>query len=611
MEQAMTAPTGARGPRREVARYGYRDSDGTLLYEVVRYVNPDGSKSFLQCRPAGLGKAGTGAIPPGGIVWGLAEGDYLRKSRLNGGGPEWISQRNGEAPSPGAVHLEACPRVPYRLPEFPKHNFVFTTEGEGDSHSLDAWDLFATTNAGGAGGGHLWTGFAEYFRGKRVCHLLDNDGPGRKHAIARARALAGVVVEQAILELPGVAEGGGDISDWIRDGHTEAEFRKLVGAAEPLTSAGIDERAARWGVDDRELRREQPSPPPSYGEPPPKTEHRDDAAFKLTKLGALLKEPKEKVAWLLYSRLPAGGLGLMAGKPKAGKSTWVRCLCLAVARGEKFLGWDTAQGPVIYVALEEKRDQVRQHFEDLGGTDEDEIYIHCDPAPAQALLAAQRAVALHKPVLLVIDPLLKFVRVKDANDYVQITNALEPLLTLARESGAHVLLVYHMGKGDKPDPVDSALGSTAFAGSVDTLLVYKRTEKGRTLVTVQRYGTDLVETMVTWDPERRSVALGAERTRAEIERIKTEIIEILSHLKPGSVLAPTEEQICGSIEGKNVVKRAALRELMKAGEVTRQGAGKRGDPFHYRLPSPVGEEEPKPDSPEGEAQEGLWPEENL
>ena len=79
----------------------------------------------------------------------------------------------------------------------------------------------------------------------------------------------------------------------------------------------------------------------------------DEAKLNLTSLGGLLKEPEEKVTWILDGILPAGGLSLIAGKPKAGKSTFVRCLALAVAQGRPFLNRATAKGAVLYLALEE------------------------------------------------------------------------------------------------------------------------------------------------------------------------------------------------------------------------------------------------------------------
>jgi hypothetical protein len=75
--------------------------------------------------------------------------------------------------------------------------------------------------------------------------------------------------------------------------------------------------------------------------------------------------------------------------------------------------------------------------------------------------------------------LLRFVRVRDANDYAVVTAALEPLVTLARETGAHVLAVHHEGK--LTGTAVTASSATAFFGAVDTALLLRRSEKYRTL----------------------------------------------------------------------------------------------------------------------------------
>ncbi len=109
-----------------------------------------------------------------------------------------------------------------------------------------------------------------------------------------------------------------------------------------------------------------------------------------------------------------------------------------------------------------------------------------------------------KPTLVIIDPVLRMVRVRDANDYAQVSNALEPLMSIARQHSTHVLLVYHLGKGERADATDSILGSTAFFAAVDTALIMKRSELYRTLQSRQRYGTDLPETTLEFEtcPER-------------------------------------------------------------------------------------------------------------
>jgi RecA-family ATPase len=184
-----------------------------------------------------------------------------------------------------------------------------------------------------------------------------------------------------------------------------------------------------------------------------------------------------------------------------------------VAQGEPFLDRTTVKGAVLYLALEEKRSEVRKHFQALGANGREPLFVHVDCAPVNALLAAKRAIEQHRPVLVIIDPLLKFARVSDANDYAQVNAALEPLLDLARKSGAHVVLVYHTGKGEKSDAVDSACGTTALGAAVDTILVLKRTERYRTLQTVQRYGMDLAETVLDFDSDRRTVLLARRNPR--------------------------------------------------------------------------------------------------
>lgn len=296
----------------------------------------------------------------------------------------------------------------------------------------------------------------------------------------------------------------------------------------------------------------------------------------LVGVGELLGEPAETQAWVVDGRLPAAGLGLLAGKPKAGKSTAGRCLVLSVSRGAPWLGFATIQGPVIYLALEEKRAEVRKHFRALGATDDDPIYLLCASAPDDALARLRVEVERRRPVLVVIDPLFRFVRVVDGNDYATMTAALEPLLVLARETGACVLLVHHLGKGERNDG-DNVLGSTAIFGAVDSALLMKRTERYRTLSSIQRYGDDLEEIIVELDPVTRGVSAGGTREAAEQTHAEGLILTFLD----GASAPKTEAEIDDGVECRTKPKRAALRALVKAGKVSRTGRGGRGNPFLF------------------------------
>lgn len=149
-----------------VATYDYRDSEGTLLYQVVRYSN----KTFKQRRPDG-----------------------------NGG---WT------------YSVKGLPRVLYRLPELLAAGpevWVFIVEGEKDVDNLLACGLVATTNSGGAG---KWKHLSDTsaLEGRSVVVIPDKDEAGYRHAQEVCKRLQDQAKELRYLQLPG---DGKDVSDWL------------------------------------------------------------------------------------------------------------------------------------------------------------------------------------------------------------------------------------------------------------------------------------------------------------------------------------------------------------------------------------------------------------
>ena len=296
----------------------------------------------------------------------------------------------------------------------------------------------------------------------------------------------------------------------------------------------------------------------------------------LTPLGELLKEPEENVTWLVDGLLPTGGFSIMAAKPKVGKSTLARDLSFSIARGNPFLGRAVAQGPVLYFALEEKRSEVRRHFKDMGASGEEPIFIYSDRVQSNAIDQIRAVVHEKKPVLVIIDPLFRFIKVKDTSAYAEITNALEHLLLLSRETGTHVLCIHHSSKGNRQGG-DSLLGSTAIFGSVDTLILLKRLDSYRTIQSTQRYGNDLPETVLGFDSAQRTVTIGKSKHDADLDSLKGALLDYLA--LSGEPL--TEAVICEEVEGRTALKRKALRELVAGGTVARAGKGGKSDPFKY------------------------------
>ena len=177
IEHAPMPPRASRQQRKIDAVYSYLDEDGRLLYEAVRF-RP---KGFAYRRRDGVGE----------YVW----------------------------------NLDGVRRVPYRLSELLNTADVFVAEGEKDVDRLVALGLTATCNPGGAG---KWDpAYDQYFGGKGVTVIPDNDEEGRRHAYQVAASLYGTAAAVMVLELPDLPPKG-DVSDWLDAGGTRERLLELA-----------------------------------------------------------------------------------------------------------------------------------------------------------------------------------------------------------------------------------------------------------------------------------------------------------------------------------------------------------------------------------------------
>jgi hypothetical protein len=303
--------------------------------------------------------------------------------------------------------------------------------------------------------------------------------------------------------------------------------------------------------------------------------------FSFSTLEMVLAEPVEITPFLVENMLPQGGVSIFGAKPKAGKSVMVRNLAMSVARGESFLGRACHQGTVLVLALEEKRAEVINHFRMMGGIDE-AIHLHVGAAPGsskEGLAALAMAVDIYQPVLVIVDPIFKLVRVRDSSDYAELTRELEPVIELARTTDCHIALTHHLGKMVR-EGGDDVLGSTAIFGAVDTLALMRRLKDNqRTLQTIQRYGTDLVEVAVPLDEQSGRIGLGALVSVLKLDDARARVLEVLSRF--ANDYWPTTDKIRETAElDRNLCVRA-LKELAEAGEIQVRGTGKARDPFQY------------------------------
>jgi hypothetical protein len=179
--------------------YDYYDAEGTLLYQVVRFV----PKKFRQRRPN----------PKGGWIWSL----------------------------------DGVERIPYQLPEMleaiGEGHPILIVEGEKDVETalrmrLELEDssgrLFSATTAPG-GAGKWRPSFSRFFKGAHVWIVPDIDEAGFDHARQVAKRLRGVAESIKVLRLPSTTRHF-DLSDWAAQGKTGADLLHLADQSPYLLS---------------------------------------------------------------------------------------------------------------------------------------------------------------------------------------------------------------------------------------------------------------------------------------------------------------------------------------------------------------------------------------
>lgn len=170
--------------------YVYHEANGFPIYEALRYLKPDGSKTF---------------------------------------------KMRSYAPSGGHIHgIEGIEPVPYRLPELNKSavtgDIVYILEGEKDVNRAYKEGLTATTNHTGTAASNHWKTLAKWMIGRHVVILADNDWAGWNHAVKVAKHIESHAASIKVIEIPG-ALFKGDFSDYLDSGHELSEFLAIANEA--------------------------------------------------------------------------------------------------------------------------------------------------------------------------------------------------------------------------------------------------------------------------------------------------------------------------------------------------------------------------------------------
>ncbi len=322
--------------------------------------------------------------------------------------------------------------LPYNLPAIAANPnaTIYITEGEKCADTLISLRLLATCNAGGAGN---WRpALNQHFANRHVVILPDNDEAGEKHLHKLLDELDDVAASIRVCRLPDLPPKG-DVVDWLSAGNDLDELKRALNEAEPIND-GLGMTLA-----------------------------------DLARLDVTTPEP-------VHEHLPHG-FTLLAGAPKAGKSTFMEWLAFEVS----------VDVPVLYLALEYSLPMLQARFGWMSSRPN--IRLFCEgQLPKMDDGGSERLEHLLKklrPKLTVIDTLAKVKRPGSDRGYEGETEAMGELKELFAAHDLSCVCIHHTRKAsihdNADDPFDRILGSTALAAVPDNLMVLL-SDSGKTVL---------------------------------------------------------------------------------------------------------------------------------
>lgn len=208
----------------------------------------------------------------------------------------------------------------------------------------------------------------------------------------------------------------------------------------------------------------------------------------------LMEKNVKGISYCIDAFLPTG-LAVLAGSPKAGKSFFIFDMGIHIAEGEPFLGYQVNRSGVLYYALEDSENRLKDRL--LGFVEEApaNLYISTSaPTLEDGLLEQIRSfVETHPDTrLIIIDTLQKIRKNAEAsygNDYAELAD----IKTLADLLGICILVIHHTRKASDADPFNKILGTNGIAGTADTLFVLDKNPKDPDNAILHCRGRDIEE----------------------------------------------------------------------------------------------------------------------
>lgn len=206
------------------------------------------------------------------------------------------------------------------------------------------------------------------------------------------------------------------------------------------------------------------------------------------------------------------GLGVLVAKPKIGKSWMILDLCLSVADGASFLGFQTHKHGTLYLALEDgptrMQTRIKKVLEDKPAPSHMHIMFEAPRLDGGLLDQLESYLDEHPDIHLVCIDTLSKIKPKAKpfeNAYDSDYDYLGILKKFADSRGICLLIVHHTRKGKNiDDAFDNINGSTGIMGAADFTIVLDKQNRMDDEASFILTGRDIEqqERIISFDKDR-------------------------------------------------------------------------------------------------------------
>lgn len=261
------------------------------------------------------------------------------------------------------------------------------------------------------------------------------------------------------------------------------------------------------------------------------------------------------------------GLAMLVAPPKFGKSWMALDLCESVAAGSPFLGFQTHQSEVLYLALEDGKRRLKSRQEQLFQGRETPETLHfslaAETVDGALLDQIENFLLGHSQTGLIVIDVLACIRSRNVSpkadayrlDYKDMT----ALKGIADKHHICILVIHHTRKmRDDSDVFNMVSGSTGLTGASDTVFIIMKTERTDPRATLHVIGRDVeaVELVI----EMQNCKWKRIGTREEIKK-QAEMVAF----EANSLVRLIQQKVNASESEYKITAQQLFKDLQKQG----------------------------------------------